>query len=189
VPVVLLVTAAAIGVGMIVVAMGRGGEMAEFTADVRPVDAEIETATDVALLRPPAALWGYDKRATDQALNLVARTVTERDVEIATLRRQIADMQSAGDGRPAAGTATWPGQAAPPGGSGEPGQGMPPGQATEPGAAGAPAEAGPDSHASPFLRPKGSPAPPPPAEIQPWSAWDRPAGAPQPDQGEPGETG
>ncbi len=107
--VVLLVAAAVIGVGMIVVAVGRGGEMAEFSADVRPVDADIQTAADVALLRPPGALWGYDKRSTDEALNLVARTVTERDVEIATLRRQIADMQSARENSPA----TQPGQADP----------------------------------------------------------------------------
>ncbi len=45
-PVVLLMAAAVILVGVIVVAMGRGGEMAEFTADVRPVDTDIETATD-----------------------------------------------------------------------------------------------------------------------------------------------
>jgi hypothetical protein len=75
--------------------------MAEFSADVRPLDADIVTAADVALLRPPVALWGYDRRSTDEALNLVARTVTERDVEIATLRRQIADMQSTPEQRPA----------------------------------------------------------------------------------------
>jgi len=126
--------AAVILVGVIVVAMGRGGEMAEFTADVRPVDTDIETATD-------------------EALNLVARTVTERDVEIATLRRQIADMQSA----------------------------------REPGAAAQPGQGGPGSPASPFLRRQASPAEPPPAEKQPWSAWDRLGPASPPGQGEPAE--
>lgn len=92
---VLLAAAAAILCGVVVVAMGRGGEMVPSVADSRPMDEEILTAADVALLRPPVALWGYDIRATDQALNTVARTVTERDVEIATLRRQIADLQSA----------------------------------------------------------------------------------------------
>ena len=151
--VVLLMAAAVILVGMIVVAIGRGGEMAEFTADVRPVDTDIETAADVALLRPPVALWGYDRRSTDEALNLVARTVTERDVEIATLRRRIADMQSA----------------------------------REPGAAAQPGQAGPGSPASPFLRRQASPTEPPPAEKQPWSAWDRLGPASPPDQGEPAE--
>jgi len=46
--------------------------------------------------RPPAALWGYDMRSTDEALNMVARTVTDRDVEIAILRRQIADLSHEG---------------------------------------------------------------------------------------------
>ena len=93
--VVLLIVAVAILCGVVVVAMGRGGELARPTADVRPLDGEIVTAADVALLRPPAALWGYDMRATDDALNMVARTVTERDVEIAILRRQIADLEAA----------------------------------------------------------------------------------------------
>ena len=70
------------------------------------------TAADVALLRPPAALWGYDMRATDEALNMVARTVTERDVEIATLRRQLADLQSASPGGPGR---AGPNRAGPPG--------------------------------------------------------------------------
>jgi hypothetical protein len=95
--VVLLIVAAFVLVGVVVVAIGRGGEMTRFPSDVRPLDADIETAADVVLLRPPGSLWGYDKRATDDALNMVARTVTERDVEIATLRRQLADIQSASD--------------------------------------------------------------------------------------------
>jgi len=104
--VVLIVAAVAILGGMIVVAMGRGGELARSDADVRPLDGELVTAADVALLRPPAALWGYDMRTTDEALNRVARTVTERDVEIASLRRQLADLQAkaADPGEPGAGT-------------------------------------------------------------------------------------
>jgi hypothetical protein len=95
VPVVLFIAAAAILCGVIVVAVGRGGELAPSVPDSRPFDAEIMTAADVALLRPPVAIWGYDIRATDEALNMVARTVTERDVEIVTLRRRIADLESA----------------------------------------------------------------------------------------------
>ena len=94
--ILLIVAAAFIIVGVAVVAIGAGGELARFSPDVPPVNADIETAADVALLRPPAALWGYDKRSTDQALNAVAQSVTDRDVEIAWLRRQIAEMR--GDG-------------------------------------------------------------------------------------------
>jgi len=92
---VLLAAAAAILCGVVVVAMGRGGELALFPPDLRPLDPEIVTAADVALLRPPAALWGYDRQATHVVLDMVARTVTERDVEIAALRQQLADLRSA----------------------------------------------------------------------------------------------
>jgi hypothetical protein len=98
--VVLIVVAAAIVAGVVVVALGRGGEMAQFAADYAPVDLDdIDevTATDVALLRLPRALWGYHMQATDQALGLIAQTLTDRDVEIATLLRQLAEARSAAE--------------------------------------------------------------------------------------------
>jgi hypothetical protein len=188
--VVLLVAAAVILVGMIVVAIGRGGEMAEFAADVRPVDADIETAADVALLRPPVALWGYDKRSTDEALNLVARTVTERDVEIATLRRQIADIQS-GREKPSPalpGGVVSPGAITPPGATRGPGASGVPGQGWDPGTVGEPGQGDPGPNPAPFVRRQASPAPPP-AETQPWSAWERPDAETRPDHGEPADPG
>ena len=94
VPVVLLIAAAAILGGVIIVAIGRGGELARFPADVSPFDTEIVTAADVVLLRPPSALFGYNRQIADDALSAIARTITERDVEIATLRRQLADLQA-----------------------------------------------------------------------------------------------
>jgi hypothetical protein len=179
VPVVLLLVAAvAILGGVIAVALGRGGEMTEFSADVRPLDADIATAADVALLRPPVALWGYDKRSTDEALNLVARTVTERDVEITRLRRQIADLKWASQKRP---EVQQEALRAPEGGlpdGGEP-------AATQPG------QPAPGSLTAPFVRREVSPSPPP-AETGPRSAWERPAPVPPNDHGEttePGETG
>jgi len=181
VPVVLLVAAAVILGGLIAVALGRGGEMTEFSPDVRPLDGDIATAADVALLRPPVALWGYDKRSTDEALNLVARTVTERDVEITRLRRQIADMQWAGQKRPEAQQdALW----APEGGQGGEHNSAEP-AATQPG------QVAPGSLTSPFVRREVSPSPPP-AETGPWSAWERPAAELPPEHletTEPGETG
>ncbi len=167
----MLVAAIVIGVGVVVVAVGRGGEMTEFSADVRPLDADFATAADVALLRPPWALWGYDKRFTDQALNLVARTVTERDIEIGRLRRQIADLQRARENPPdprqdavAQPDSLW--RLA----GGASAAVMHPGQADS------------GSFSSPFVRREASPTPPP-AQTQPWSAWERQEAAP-PDQGE-----
>jgi len=172
-PVVLLVATAVIVGGVVVVAIGRGGEMAPFTADLRPLDTEIVTAADVALLRPPAALWGYDMRATDEALNMVARTVTERDVEIATLRRQLADLQSAAT--LASGRVTEPAQEADLTAPGSP-PGQPPAAPAVP-LPPVPLRRGGGSHARP-------------ADDKPsWSAWERPRPAGLPEHREPPASG
>jgi len=186
--VALIVAAVAILGGVIVVAMGRGGELAPSSADVRPLDADIVTAADVALLRPPAALWGYDMRATDEALDRVARTVTEREVEIADLRRQLADMQSAADD---------PGQASNPRrAAGTPGAARHEAPDQAPGAArheapdqapGAP-EPGASPPAFPFRRAVGGPTRPPAGEPS-WSQWQRPAPGAGEEPGDYPETG
>src|SRR5512132_1984099 len=85
--------------------------MATFASDTAPLELDEVSATDVALLRPPMSLWGYNARATEDALRVIARSVTARDVEIATLRRELADLRGA---RPA-------GRAGPPGPPGPPG--------------------------------------------------------------------
>jgi hypothetical protein len=97
VPVLLLLAGAVILVGVVGVAMGRGGEMAEFPSDyLPPALDDLFTAADVAALRPPPGLWGYNIRVTDEALSRVAQVVTERDVEIAVLRQQLAELRAAG---------------------------------------------------------------------------------------------
>jgi hypothetical protein len=99
VPILLLLAAAVILAGVVSVAMGHGGEMAEFATDYLPPD--LVTAADVMLLRPPSALWGYNVQVTDEALNRVAQVITERDVEIAVLRQQLAELRSATGSHPA----------------------------------------------------------------------------------------
>jgi len=89
--VVLLAVAAVILIGVIAVAVGRGGELDPAEADYRPVDLDEVTSTDVALMRPPTALFGYHREATDAAFGQIARAINEREVEIATLRRQLAE--------------------------------------------------------------------------------------------------
>jgi hypothetical protein len=96
--VALLIAAAVILGGVIVVAVGRGGELVRFPADVSPFETEILTAADIALLVLPSALFGYNPQATDDALSAIARTVTERDVEIARLRQQVGDLQAEAEG-------------------------------------------------------------------------------------------
>jgi hypothetical protein len=99
VPILLLLAAAVILAGVVSVAMGHGGEMAEFAMDYLAPD--LMTAADVALLRPPSAIWGYNAQVTDEALNQIAQVITERDVEIAVLRQQLAELRSATGSHPA----------------------------------------------------------------------------------------
>jgi hypothetical protein len=139
VPVLLFLAGAVIVVGVVFVAMGRGGEMAEYAGDyLPPTMDDVVTAADVASVRPPSALWGYNVQVTDEAFSRIAQVVTERDVEIAVLRQQLADLRSATGGQPsstaelravwAAGAGSRPAR---PAGAGEPGAVSP-----EPGAAG-----------------------------------------------------
>jgi len=85
----------AILVCVVVVATGRGGELARFPNDYAPPDFGALAATDVALLRPPTALWGYNMQATDEALSGIAAAVSARDVRIASLERQLAELRAA----------------------------------------------------------------------------------------------
>ena len=69
----MIVVAVAILVGVFFVATGRGGELAYEHADHAPLDLGPVSAADVALLRPPTALWGYNLQVTDAALERAAR--------------------------------------------------------------------------------------------------------------------
>ncbi len=86
-------------VGVFAVATGRGGELAYEHADHAPLDLGPVSATDVALLRPPTALWGYNMQVTDEALDRIARSIRDRDIEIASLQRQLADLTHGRAGR------------------------------------------------------------------------------------------
>jgi hypothetical protein len=94
VPVILFLAAVAILGCVVLAALGMAGEMAAFPSDSAPLRLEAVTAADVALLRPPLALWGYNVPATEEALGVIARAVAARDTEIATLRQELADAQA-----------------------------------------------------------------------------------------------
>jgi hypothetical protein len=87
----MILVAAVILVGVFLVATGRGGELAYEHADHAPLDLGPISATDVALLRPPTALWGYNMQVTDEALDRIAQAVRDRDVTIAFLQQRLAD--------------------------------------------------------------------------------------------------
>jgi hypothetical protein len=185
---VLLVAAAAILGGVVLAALGRAGEMATFAGDTAPIELDEVSATDVALLRPPMSLWGYNAQATEDALRVIARSVTARDVEIATLRRELADLRGRRDGVRAAGTGGRPTVPAGPTVPASPGDPVSP---ADPASAASPA-----SPASPAGPPAGQPRradpPAPPADEEhragpPWQpAWQRPSG---PGAGQGGRAG
>ena len=88
-PVVFLIATVAVLGGVFFAATGRGGEMAPEHPDHAPLDLGPVSAPDIALLRPPAALWGYNMQVTDEALDHIARAMRDRDVTIANLQQQL----------------------------------------------------------------------------------------------------
>jgi hypothetical protein len=93
-PVVLVLTALAILGGVVVVAMGRGGELEYSLADSASCGRDLATAADMAAFRPPAAFLGYSAQATDEALRRMSRAVADRDAELSMLRREVAMLRA-----------------------------------------------------------------------------------------------
>jgi hypothetical protein len=96
VPVVIILAALAILGGIVVAAMGRGGELAR-EPDDQPSLADFETGADVARYRPPPALLGYHAGATEYALLLAGRALADRDAEITWLRSRLSEFQPEGE--------------------------------------------------------------------------------------------
>jgi hypothetical protein len=71
---------------------GGGGELSVERTDYVPLDLGPVSATDVALLRPPTALWGYNVEATDEAMAQIAESIRERDVRIVALEQLVTDL-------------------------------------------------------------------------------------------------
>jgi hypothetical protein len=93
VPVVIVIVTVVILAAVVLVAAGRGGEMpATERSDYAPLDMGPVSATDVVLLRPPTALWGYNQQATDEALERIAGSIRERDVRIVALEQLVTDL-------------------------------------------------------------------------------------------------
>jgi hypothetical protein len=94
VPVVLLITIVVILAVVVLVAAGRGGELSAERADYAPLELGPVSATDVVLLRPPTALWGYNMQATDEAMERIAEAIRERDVRIVALEQLVTDLST-----------------------------------------------------------------------------------------------
>jgi hypothetical protein len=100
---VLLLAAGAILSGVVVVAMGHGGEMASFRRDLPLAIRRFRSPAEVASARLPLGPFGYEVQATGDALMAAAILVAERDAEIAALRRELMRLGPDGaDADPAA---------------------------------------------------------------------------------------
>ncbi|HWG03091.1 MAG TPA: hypothetical protein VG164_14740 [Trebonia sp.] len=91
-PVVLVIAALVVLGAVVYVATGRGGELSAERPDYAPLDLGPVSATDVVLLRPPTALWGYNAQATDEALERIAESIRARDVRIVALEQLVTDL-------------------------------------------------------------------------------------------------
>src|ERR1700683_5391774 len=98
VPVVFLISVIVVLAGVFFAATGRGGELAYERVDHAPLDLGRVPAPDVAMLRPPTAMWGYNMQVTDEALDRIARAMRDRDVTIAYLQQQLENRVSADPG-------------------------------------------------------------------------------------------
>jgi hypothetical protein len=102
----MLLAVAAVLVAVFFVATGRGGELSREHVDYAPLELGSVSAGDIAMVRPPTAMWGYNVDVTDEVLDQIARAVRDRDLEIAYLQEQLA-------GREMTSATTAPGPVAP----------------------------------------------------------------------------
>jgi hypothetical protein len=82
----------AVVAGAVLIARGRGGELSVERNDYLELQLGPVSATDIALLHPPMALWGYNMQATDEALDRIAASIRDRDVRIVALEQLVTDL-------------------------------------------------------------------------------------------------
>ncbi|MBB4937452.1 hypothetical protein FHR32_001757 [Streptosporangium album] len=93
--VVLVLAAVAILAGVVVVAMGWGGELKEFAPDVPPLNLPESGqlgAADFMTLHLPVSLVGYHTHNVDETLNRVMNALSERDTRIAVLEQRVSEL-------------------------------------------------------------------------------------------------
>jgi hypothetical protein len=88
----MMIAVLAVVAAVVLVARGRGGELSAERSDHRELELGPVSATDVVLLRPPLALWGYSMPVTDEAMEQIAESIRERDVRIVALEQLVTDL-------------------------------------------------------------------------------------------------
>ncbi|MGW5878442.1 hypothetical protein ACWFMI_18020 [Nocardiopsis terrae] len=93
--IMILVAAAALAVlvGVVLVVLGKGGQLARFEADFPPLnlpEGRPVGSRDLGGLLLPLAMWGYHVRAVDELLVRLTSTLREREARIEDLERHLA---------------------------------------------------------------------------------------------------
>ncbi|TDD01804.1 hypothetical protein E1292_25020 [Nonomuraea deserti] len=95
--VVLAIAAIAILACVVLVSLGRGGELTEFPPDVPPLDLPEPgqlTAVDFMALQLPVNLVGYHTQSVDETLRRAAGAISARDTRIAVLEQRVSELLS-----------------------------------------------------------------------------------------------
>ncbi|MFB4279410.1 MULTISPECIES: hypothetical protein [unclassified Nonomuraea] len=95
--VILAIAALAILACVVLVSLGRGGELTEFPPDVPPLDlpeAGQLTAVDFMALQLPVNLVGYHTQSVDETLRRAAGAISARDTRIAVLEQRVSELLS-----------------------------------------------------------------------------------------------
>ncbi|MFB4310552.1 hypothetical protein [Actinomadura sp. GTD37] len=104
--VVLVLAGVAVLGAVVVLAMGRGGELTEAHPDYPPLQVDAEgrpiLARDGSRIRFPTTIWGYQMQVTDEAVHRLTTALHERDARVADLERQLRDLRRR-DGEPSIG--------------------------------------------------------------------------------------
>jgi hypothetical protein len=90
----MLTAAVAILAGVVAVVMGRGGEITLFARDLPAARFRLRTPSDVAMLRLPTGLFGFQEHATREALHEIASMLADRDAEIARLLLDVRQLET-----------------------------------------------------------------------------------------------
>lgn len=91
-----VLAAVAILAAVVLIVMGRAGEMSGAEPDYAPLDLPPDgplASRDVTRLRLPLSLWGYHVRAVDELLQRVSDSLTAQEEHITALERRLAEIE------------------------------------------------------------------------------------------------
>ncbi|HLU73668.1 MAG TPA: hypothetical protein VKZ82_15865 [Nonomuraea sp.] len=95
--VILAIAALAILACVVLVSLGKGGELTEFPPDVPPLnlpDTGKLGAVDIMALQLPLNLIGYHTQSVDETLRRAAEAISARDTRIAVLEQRVSELLS-----------------------------------------------------------------------------------------------